>query len=185
MITTKLNRRRTGAAVGVALAFVLCGRPIATAAAGDCAAELTAVETAIVDAQFLGARADEERTNLLATLDDAEAKIAARQGRRRRAQAEEHLGAGLHARRRLEAEARRRGADLGRRERGDRMPRGLIDPTRVRGSPWRSCRRFEPNHVRSADTSGTWPIRGPRCVSCGSVGARFRGCRILPLVWVT
>ena len=75
MTTAHSMLRAATVAGGVTVGLVLSGT-VATAAPGDCAAELAQVGIAIEQSQFLGQRAETDRTNLLATLDDSEAKVA-------------------------------------------------------------------------------------------------------------
>ena len=48
---------------------------VASAAPGDCAAELLAVDAAIRDAEFLGTKATTDESNMLAKLAAAQAKV--------------------------------------------------------------------------------------------------------------
>lgn len=67
--------RAAAVAGGVTVGLVLPGSA-ATAAPGDCAAELAQVEVAIEQSQFLGQRAEMDRNNLLATLGESDEKVA-------------------------------------------------------------------------------------------------------------
>lgn len=75
-MTSSTGMLRGAALAGaVALGLMMSGGT-AMAAAGDCAYELAAVSDAINAAEFLGKKADTDRSNLLAKLQAAEGKVA-------------------------------------------------------------------------------------------------------------